>query len=186
MLSKICVKNPYIMIVGVLIILILSMEGFRNIEIESLPATDAPCIAITTLYEQAGPETVEQKVTKEIENAISSVQNVEHIRSISQTGISTVVLELSKGTDIDTAVMEIRGRIEQAREVLPDSTSKPNILKMDSEAAPVIVAAIDQLLLIRAVCHRNLHRKQRFALPRTISRHMCSILCARHRSCPML
>lgn len=142
MLSKICVKNPYIIIVGVLIILILSMEGFRNIEIESLPATDAPCIAITTLYEQAGPETVEQKVTKEIENAVSSVQNVEHIRSISQTGISTVILELSKGTDIDTAVMEIRGRIEQAMEVLPDSTSKPNILKMDSEAAPVIVAAI--------------------------------------------
>ena len=54
---------------------------------ELFPDVEFPIVTVQTTYEGAGPEEVEQLISKKLEDVISTVEGIKHLRSISQQGI---------------------------------------------------------------------------------------------------
>src|SRR5690606_40724492 len=63
----------------------------------------------------SSPSEVENSVTKEIEDAISSLENVEAIKSTSQESFSIIVIQLKQGTDVDLSLQDAQRRSEERR-----------------------------------------------------------------------
>lgn len=93
MISKFSVKKPYTVIVAVVLVIILGVVSFTKMSTDLLPSMDLPYAIVMTTYPGASPETVEQTVTKPIEQSMATVSNIKNVSSMSSENASVVILE---------------------------------------------------------------------------------------------
>src|SRR5699024_4861015 len=84
------------------------------------------------------PEEVENLVSKPIENAISSVEGIEDVQAQSQANSSLVLMMFKNGTDLDQALLDVRDRVDRVKDMLPDRTGSPNIMRFSPDELPVM------------------------------------------------
>lgn len=137
-LIKTSVKRPVGVIVIVFAILALGIVSLRNLAVDLFPEIDLPIAVIATTYDDAAPEEVENLISKPIENAISSVEGIDQIQSQSQMNASLVVMMFKNGTDLDQALLDVRERVDQIKDFLPDRAGNPNIMRFSPDQLPVI------------------------------------------------
>ncbi len=118
---------------GMLAVLVIGVMSWQQLKIDLLPDITFPVITVVTIYPGAGPQEVEEYVTKPIEEQCGLVKNLKHISSISQEGISVVMEEFEWGTDMDFASFDTREKVDQVIERLPDEAERPFIVKMDPQ-----------------------------------------------------
>lgn len=129
MLSKISIKRPVTTVMIILMVFLGGLVAREYLEIAFMPSIDYPVIAVSTSYEGAGPEEVEEMVTKPLEKTLSTVSGVRNIRSYSSLGYSQITLEFKDGVDLDKKTNDVRDKLEMA--YLPDDAGKPSIYKYD-------------------------------------------------------
>ena len=144
MLSKFSVKKPYTVVVGVVLILILGFVSFTKMTTDLLPNINLPYALIMTTYPGASPETVEEVVTKPIEQAMATVSNIETVRSVSSENVSVVILQFAQTANMDSVSIEMRENIDQISGYWDDSVGKPIIMKLNPEMMPVMTAAVQK------------------------------------------
>jgi len=89
-LSRFAVHHPVFTIMSVLIVMILGGISFSRLPIDLMPDITYPTLSITTIYENASPEEIEELVTRPVEEAVSAVPGVEEVTSVSAEGVSQV------------------------------------------------------------------------------------------------
>lgn len=99
-------------------------------------------MVVSVTYDGADAESVEQQVTKPVEDALSSVSDVKHITSKSRTGKSQVTLELNFDADVDAAAVDASQKVNAIRKSLPDDADDPVVEKRDMDAAPILDLAL--------------------------------------------
>ncbi|MCS7244259.1 MAG: efflux RND transporter permease subunit, partial [Candidatus Calescibacterium sp.] len=112
-------------------ILLMGIVSIINLKIELLPDINYPMIIITTVYPGASPERVERDITQKIENTVSLVNNVKKVTSTSAEGLSIVRAEFEWGTNLEYAIFDVRQKLDQIRESLPDESEMPSINKQN-------------------------------------------------------
>ena len=80
-MTSLSVTRPITGIMIALAITILGLFTFSRLKLDQYPDIEFPVIAVITSYTGADPEAIEQLVTKPIEEAMSSVENVDEITS---------------------------------------------------------------------------------------------------------
>lgn len=143
MLSKFSVKKPYTVIVAVILILILGVISFINLQTDLLPKIDLPYLVVVTQYPGASPEEVETVVTRPIEQVVATTNNVKNVSSVSNENSSTVILEFSNDVNMDSALIEINGAIDLIKGAWPDEISSHFIIRLNPDMLPVMIASID-------------------------------------------
>ena len=98
---------------------------------------------MTTIYPGAGPETVEREVTKKIEEEINTVEGVRHIESISQEGLSNIVVEFQLEVSAVAAAQDVRGKVSSIRGNLPREIEEPIVQRIDFAAMPILSVGVD-------------------------------------------
>ena len=96
MISKFSVKKPYTVIVAVVLVIILGVVSFTKMSTDLLPSMDLPYAIVMTTYPGASPETVEQTVTKPIEQSMATVSNIKNVSSMSSENASVVIGDAGK------------------------------------------------------------------------------------------
>lgn len=136
------VRRPVAVTVIILAIIIVGYMFASKLNIESFPKIEIPVIAISTVYEGAGPEEVEDQITIPVEEAVGSVGNIKEIESTSAEGVSVVAVEFYYGTDMNSAAADIREKLDQIKRTLPDEAENPVIVKADPADKPIIRLAL--------------------------------------------
>ncbi|MFH1562653.1 MAG: efflux RND transporter permease subunit [Nitrospirota bacterium] len=141
-IPELSVKRPVSMLMVMLIIIIIGIVAFSKLTIDLMPDIDYPVTTIITNYEGVAPEEIEELLTKPIEDAVSTVSDVKKISSTSQEGVSLVTVEFNWGTDLDSAIADIRERLSTIKAFLPEDVKDPMVIKMDIGAMPVLALTI--------------------------------------------
>lgn len=144
MIAKFSVKKAYTVIVGIVLVIILGVVAYTKMTVDLLPSMELPYAIVMTTYPGASPETVETGVTKPIEQAIATIDNVENVMSMSSENYSMVMIEFSSDANMDTATIDMRESLDQISGYFDDSVGNPLILKMNPNMMPVMVAAVDK------------------------------------------
>ncbi|HRX77337.1 MAG TPA: efflux RND transporter permease subunit, partial [Candidatus Cloacimonadota bacterium] len=110
-ISQIAVDRPILTIMVSLIVIILGAVALSRLPIDLMPDVTSPTISISTSYSKASPLTMEELVTRPIEEAVAAVPGVQEISSRSTEGNSNVQVSFSWGTDLDAASNDIRDRL---------------------------------------------------------------------------
>ncbi|SDJ27873.1 efflux RND transporter permease subunit [Salimicrobium halophilum] len=136
------IKRPVGVIMIVAAILALGFVSLRNLTIDLYPDIDLPVAVVSTTYEEAAPQDVEQLVSRPIEGSVSSLEGLEVLQSQSQQGASLIFMQFSTGVDLDSALLEVREAVSQVSGVLPEGAGEPNVLRFDPQALPIMTIGL--------------------------------------------
>ncbi|MCF8298823.1 MAG: efflux RND transporter permease subunit [Saprospiraceae bacterium] len=142
-ISELSVKRPTLIVVIFIALVFLGLIGLRSMNYELLPKFDAPIFTIVTPYPGAAPSEVENSVSKKIEEAVVSLPNVDVIRSISQQGISLVVVTLNTGTELEPILNEALRKIQTKQSELPPFALDPSITQVSVSDMPILTLGIE-------------------------------------------
>ncbi|MDO4276439.1 MAG: efflux RND transporter permease subunit [Eubacteriales bacterium] len=143
MISRYSVKKPYTVVVAIVLVLILGVVSFGKMNTDLLPSMNLPYAIVMTTYQGASPETVETVVTRPIEQSMATVTDIENVSSQSRENVSMVILEFQETTDMDSATIEMREKLDQISGYWSDSVGKPLIMKLNPDMMPIMVAAVE-------------------------------------------
>src|SRR5690606_3890461 len=90
----------------------------------------------------AGPEEIENLITKPIEQTVATVENIDGIMSYSNEGSSIVLMQFVFGTDMDEVMLQLRENIDMIEGFLAEGTSSPIVAKLDPHSMPIIQMAV--------------------------------------------
>jgi HAE1 family hydrophobic/amphiphilic exporter-1 len=141
-ISELSVKRPTLIVVIFATIAFLGYLSFRSLNYELFPKFASPIFTVATVYPGAGPTEVENSVTKQIEEAVAGLTNVDVIRSVSQEGISVVMVALKTGADVDAIVNEALRKVQSVRSQLPVQAKEPVISKFSINDFPIITLSV--------------------------------------------
>jgi len=125
-----------------LAVILLGLISYARLPIDLLPDVSYPKLVVYTSYPDVAPAEVERLVTERIEGEAAAVPGVERVTSVSREGVSLVTLRFAWGTDMDFAMLNVRERLDNVRESLPESATRPAILRVDPESEPVMVLSV--------------------------------------------
>ncbi len=141
-LPDLAIRRPVFATVVFLVLSLLGAISFLRLPVDLMPDIALPTITVTTTYEGVGPEEMEELVTIPIERALASTPSVKEIISTSSEGTSSVRLSFEWGTDLDSAMDEVRARVDRARGALPDDADTPSIFKFDVGVFPIVFLGV--------------------------------------------
>jgi HAE1 family hydrophobic/amphiphilic exporter-1 len=142
-LSELSVKRP---VTGVMIFLALTVLGvftFSRLKLDMYPDIEFPVVAVIAQYPGADPESIEELVTKPIEEAMASVENVEDTNSTSNQGSSVTLVKFAWGSDMQKAENDVRKNLEvYALDQLPEAVDRPLTFAFDPSLQPVVFMSV--------------------------------------------
>src|SRR5512133_3310856 len=141
-LTAISIRRPVFTATVTVALMTLGLLGAPRLGVDLYPEVDFPVTVIVTPYPGAGPEEVEQLVTKPIEEAVSAINGIEKVRSFSRDSVSTVIVEFGLKTAAKEASSDVRDRLAAARGKLPAEIEDPIVQRFDFAAMPVVVYAL--------------------------------------------
>ena len=138
--TKFVLKRPVTAVMALLCLLVFGISSVLNATLEQMPDTDQPMMIVMSNYSGAGPEDVDELVTKVIEDNVSTLEGVKSMSSTSSEGRSMVMLEYDYETDMDDAYDDLRKSIDSIRD-LPDDV-EPSIMEMNNNSSAGIMLSI--------------------------------------------
>ncbi|HLA23770.1 MAG TPA: efflux RND transporter permease subunit, partial [bacterium] len=132
------VHRPIGTLMAYAIVLLLGVTSLLGLPLDLLPELSFPRLSISTDYPGAGPEEVENLVTRVLEEAVSAAVGVKDVFSTSSEGNSRITVALPFGTNLDTAAAEVRVALDRVRRRLPDAVGTPTVFKFDPSQAPIM------------------------------------------------
>ncbi|MDY0290029.1 MAG: efflux RND transporter permease subunit [Sphaerochaeta sp.] len=136
------VRRPTTIIVIYTLLTILAIVVFPNLAVELFPEMDLPMVVIYSSYTGASPETMEERVTKNLESAVSNVGGIQSINSTSSEGFSMVMLQFKYGTDLDKASQSINDNLNLYADFFPADATSPTIFKINTNMMPIMNIAV--------------------------------------------
>jgi multidrug efflux pump len=142
-LSELSLKRPVLAIVLSIVIIIFGTIGYTFLGVREYPAIDPPVVNVRTSYTGANAEIIEQQITEPLEKAVNGVEGVRTITSSSAQGFSNITVEFELGVDLEKAANDVREKVSQAINALPEDIDAPPIVaKQDSDSDPIIFMQI--------------------------------------------
>ena len=141
-LTDFSIKRPVASTMMVTALVVFGIIGFFRLGVALYPDVDFPMVTVTTVWENARPEEVDNDITDKLEDAISGVSGIKHITSKSMQGVSRIVVEFELGKNVDVAAQEVRDKVSVKLRELPDDAEAPVIDKLDINAQPIIWISI--------------------------------------------
>ena len=141
-LARAAVTRPVTTIASVLAIVLLGSVSLGRTPVSLLPDVQLPVLTIRTLYTGAAAEEVSRFIAEPVEEAIAATPGLVELRSVSRNGEATTTARFAWGTDMQTTLLNIRERLDNARSQLPERAERPTLLTSDPGERPIAVLSM--------------------------------------------
>ncbi len=140
--SAYSIKNPLVAILLFVLLTLGGIYGFMKMKVQQFPDIDLPAVVVTVTLPGAAPSQLENDIAKKIENKLTSIEGVSHIRTTLQTGAATMATEFVLEKDIQEAVDDVRSAVGEVRGDLPAAANDPIITKVSTAGFPVVTYSV--------------------------------------------
>jgi multidrug efflux pump len=123
--TDIFVRRPVLATVISLMILVLGLRAATSLSVQQYPQTESAVITVSTTYYGADPDLIAGFITTPLENAIAQTNGIDDMTSTSQSGTSTITINLRLNYDSDKALTEIAAKVNSVLNQLPSGTQQP-------------------------------------------------------------
>jgi multidrug efflux pump len=140
-ISEISIKRPVFATVMNLVVLLIGLIAYDRLSVRLIPDVDVPIVTVATTYPGANAQVIETQITKPIEDALSGIEGIDYLSSISRAESSQVSVRFKLDRDADGAASDVRDKVAQARRRLPEEADPPIVQKQEADAQPIIYMA---------------------------------------------
>lgn len=141
-LTDLCIQRPVFatMLIGTLVV--LGLFSYGRLGVDLFPRIDIPTVTVTTTLVGAGPEEIETRITKPIEEAINTISGIDELRSVSVEGLSQVVVLFELERSLDAAAQDVRDKVATIAAQFPEGTDPSVVDKFDIDATPIMYITV--------------------------------------------
>jgi HAE1 family hydrophobic/amphiphilic exporter-1 len=137
-LAEISIKRPSLVIVLFTILILGGLFSYSQLGYELIPKFEQNVITVATIYPGASPSEVENTVTKKIEDAVASLENIKKIDSRSYESLSTVSITLNTKAKVDLSLNDAQRKINAIISDLPKDAKAPSLSKFSLSDLPIM------------------------------------------------
>lgn len=141
-LSSISIQRPVLSIVMSIVIVLFGIIGYTYLGVREFPAVDPPVITVNAAYPGANADVIESKITEILEESINGIAGINSLTSISRDGASTITVEFSLESDLETAANDVRDRVARVQRQLPADMDPPSVSKADANSDAILVVTV--------------------------------------------
>ncbi len=153
-ITEISIKRPSLIIVLFIILTLGGIFSYTQLGYELVPKFEVNVITVQTVYPGASPTEVENTVTKKIEDAVSSLENIKKLESTSMENVSVVMITLNDGADVNFLLTDAQRKINAILNDLPEDVDAPSLNKF----------SLDDVAIMSLAVTSNLSEKQLYDL----------------------
>jgi multidrug efflux pump len=120
------------------IIVIMGVLSYRSTPKESFPEIAIPIIAVNTIYPGVSPKDVESQVTRQLEDELSTISDLDELTSTSVEGYSSIAAKFKTTVNLEDALQKVREKVDLAKGDLPDDAEEPSIVEFNFSEIPIM------------------------------------------------
>jgi multidrug efflux pump len=139
--TDIFVRRPVLASVVSLLIFILGLRAFVQLEVRQYPETKNTVVTISTAYPGASSDLVQGFITTPLQQAVAEAEGIDYLTSTSTQGVSTIEATLRLNYDPNAAIAEIQAKVASRLNVLPEAAQNPVITSTTGNATALMYMA---------------------------------------------
>ena len=136
------IKHHVMTILLYILVVVFGFYSFQNLPLALMPSMEVPAAVVYATYPGAGPEDIEQQITKKLEGAVAGLSGLDTLQSTSSENMAMLVIRFTNDTDMDQAMTDLRDKVAQVKSQLPDDASDPTVMSIDIDSMPVVSVAL--------------------------------------------
>ena len=136
------IKHNVMTILLYIMVIVFGFYSFSTLPLALMPSMEIPAAIVYATYPGAGPEDIEQQVTKPLESAVAGLSGLDTLQSTSSENMSMVIIQFTDSTNLDDAMTDLRDKVSQVKSQLPDDASDPTVMSIDIDSMPVVQVAL--------------------------------------------
>jgi multidrug efflux pump subunit AcrB len=129
----------YVLLVA---LMVAGLFALLQIPKENYPQITIPVGFVVVTLPGASAADMETLVTDKLENQISGISNIDKMTSMSGDGISEVSVQFVASADLNQSIQDLRDAVSRAVPDLPSDASSPQVVKVNFNDMPIVVASI--------------------------------------------
>lgn len=141
-ISAWAIRRPIPPILLMIILSLLGLVAFFNMNIDQSPNVDVPLVLVSVSESGAATAELEAQVTRLVENAIANIGGVKHIGSAVRDSLSRTQIEFNLDVPTDRAVEDVRNAVSKIRPELPANIDEPVVERVNITNADVVAFAV--------------------------------------------
>lgn len=153
-ITKLAVKRPVSVVMIILALFLFGISSLMGFNMELNPEMSLPMLSVIAVYPGADPESVEENVTKPIEDKLGTLAGVTEIESGSYENMAFVMVTYDYDVDMNDAYMDMRAQVDQLKSSLPDAVQDPTIMEMAMDATSIVdisATAVGDVNLLKTI-----------------------------------
>ncbi len=149
-IADIAIRRPVFAFMVLMVPIVFGVLAYPRMGVEQFPSVEFPIVTVAAIFPGADAPSMETKVARPMEDAVSSMGGIKRLQSFSVESVTTLVIEFELDVDADKAVQGVRDRLA-AIPNLPRELETPKVQKFDIGAAPIMSLALSGKLSPRAL-----------------------------------
>jgi multidrug efflux pump len=134
-------------------LLMAGLVAYVTIPKEAEPDVKVPIIYVQLSQRGISPEDAERLLLRPVETQLKSVGNVKEMRATAYEGGGYVLLEFEAGFNSDTALADVRAKVDQSKHDLPKDIDEPSVQEVNLSLYPVLVVTLSGEVPERTMLH---------------------------------
>jgi len=136
-LIRMAIRQPVTVVVGVILVVLAGVVSLGRIPIQLTPNVESTIVTVSTFWEGASPEEIEQNVIDKQEEKLLGLTGLHEITSSSQSSMGNIRLEFITGTRTADALREVSDKLREVPDY-PEGVDEPVIQASDRETRDYI------------------------------------------------
>ena len=140
--TRVSIRNPVFATMMMAALLVLGLFSYARLPVEQFPDVSFPVVVIDTAYPGASPESVEEEVTRKIEESVNTISGIKTLSSRSYESRSLVIVEFDLNVDPKLAAQDVREKIALIRPTFRDEIQEPKVSRFNPDDFPIVSVAV--------------------------------------------
>lgn len=141
-IAELSIRRPVFISCIVGLMIVLGIISANRMSVDLFPDVTFPTIFVQTIYPGASPRDMEKLVSKPIEDELGSLPGLDKMYSQNAESTSIVILAFKIGTDVKDAEQQIRQRLGNIRNQMPEDINEPIVRRFDPADQPIAQIAV--------------------------------------------
>src|ERR1700682_83410 len=147
-IARLPLRRHYTFVVVAMLIAVLGALAIVTMPTDIFPSINIPVVSVIWSYGGLSPTEMQDRITTIVERAYTTtVDNIEHMESLSVRGTSVIKLFLQPKAAVNAAVAQVTSISQTLLRPLPPGISPPLIIQYNAASVPVVMLSLgsDQL-----------------------------------------
>ena len=137
-LTRVSINNPVFAAMVMLALMVIGLLATFRMKVEEFPNIEFPFVVVNTVYSGASPEVIETDITKKIEDQVNTIAGVKEVTSVTQQGLSQVIVQFDLNIPSDVAAQNVRDKLALVTPTFRDEVTTPIVAQYNPADAPVV------------------------------------------------